>query len=227
MKPKRSYSSPVKYIGNGALYGEVVKVNDFLQFYTTKDDELLIINENPFFTCDECGYTIIDKEHSYLPYINKEHKGIYSNCNNRQLNKQGLGFAYKTDVLKMVISMPFDKGYNQALSVLYAILEGISFAFDIERNDIDGIYINEDNNQVFVLFDTVPGGAGHVKRLLDKGEMLKAFEYALDKVSQNCCDTSCYNCLKNYKNQKYHEFLRRNDAKEFLEELIKTFKARH
>ncbi|MDE7328483.1 MAG: DEAD/DEAH box helicase [Clostridia bacterium] len=227
LKPKRSYSSPVKYIGNGALYGEVVKVNDYLQFYTTKDDELLIINENPFFTCDECGYTIIDKEHAYLPYIDKEHKGIYSNCSNRQLNKQGLGFAYKTDVLKMVVSMPFDKGYNQALSVLYALLEGISFAFDIERNDIDGIYINEDNNQVFVLFDTVPGGAGHVKRLLDKGEMLKAFEYALDKVSQNCCDTACYNCLKNYKNQKYHEFLRRNDAKEFLEELIKTFKAQH
>jgi len=123
----------------------------------------------------------------------------------------------------MVISLPFDGGYKQAISTLYALLEGISLAFDIERNDIDGIYVNENSNQVFVLFDTVPGGAGHVKRLLNRDEMLMAFKYAYEKVSQECCDTACYNCIKNYKNQKYHEFLRRGLAKDFLEKLINSF----
>ena len=81
----------------------------------------------------------------------------------------------------------------------------------------------ENNKHVFVLFDTVPGGAGHVKRLLNKQEMLKAFQYAYEKVSQNCCDVACYNCIKNYKNQKYHEFLRRPLAKDFLDKIIQTF----
>ena len=223
LKPKRSYSSPVKYIGNGTLDGDVIKVNDYLQFYNTKNDELLIVNENPFFVCEDCGYTIIDNEHAMLPHIDKKHEGNNFKCNNTKLIRQGLGFSYKTDVLKMVISLPFEGGYNQAISTLYALLEGIAFAFDIERNDIDGIYVNENNKHVFVLFDTVPGGAGHVKRLLNKQEMLKAFQYAYEKVSQNCCDVACYNCIKNYKNQKYHEFLRRPLAKDFLDKIIQTF----
>ena len=224
LKPKRSYSSPVKYIGNGALVGEEIKINEFLKFYTAKNDELLIVNENPFFMCEECGYTVIDNEHAVLPSIDKKHDRIYGKCSNTKLIRQGLGYAYKTDVLKMVISLPFDGGYNQAISTLYALLEGISLAFDIERNDIDGIYVNENDNQVFVLFDTVPGGAGHVKRLINRDEMLMAFKYAYEKVSQECCDTACYNCIKNYKNQKYHEFLRRGLAKDFLEKLINSFK---
>lgn len=225
LKPKRSYSSPIKYIGNGTLDGEPIKVNDNLQFYTAKNDELLIVNENPFFVCEECGYTKIDYDHAMLPVLNnKEHKGIHRKCGNLKLVKQALGFAYKTDVLKMVISLPFDGGYNQAISTLYALLEGVALAFDIERNDIDGIYVNENNKHVFVLFDTVPGGAGHVKRLLNKQEMISAFKFALEKVNQECCDVACYNCIKNYKNQKHHEFLRRQEAKNFLEKLIQSFK---
>ncbi|MBR4486536.1 DUF1998 domain-containing protein [bacterium] len=139
------------------------------------------------------------------------------------MTKQSLGFSYKTDVLKMVLLIPFENGNNETLSVLYAILEGITLAFDIERNDIDGIYISEEGRQIFVLFDTVPGGAGHVKRLLDIQEMKKAFEYAYEKVNQNCCDTSCYSCIRNYKNQKYHKYLDRKLARNYLDKLIKTF----
>ena len=118
--------------------------------------------------------------------------------------------------------MQFNGGYNQAISTLYALLEGISLAFDIERNDIDGIFINEDNKNVFVLFDTVPGGAGHVKRLLNKNDMISAFKYAYEKVSQECCDVACYNCIKNYKNQKYHEYLRRPLAEELLSKILES-----
>lgn len=222
LKPKRSYSSPVKYIGNGILDGDKIEVNSNMIIYSTKNDEMLIINENPFFTCEKCGYTLIDHENAQLPFIKKKHVGIYSKCNYDKLVKCGFGFTYKTDVLKMVISMHMEN-YNQAISTLYALLEGISLAFDIERNDIDGIYINEDDKHVFVFFDTVPGGAGHVKRMLDKNELLKAFNYALEKVSQNCCDVACYNCIKNYKNQKYHDFLRRDSAKRFLTNIIGIF----
>lgn len=224
LKPKRSYSSPIKYIGNGSLVGDVVKINDYLQFYVSKNDELLVVNENPFYYCPDCGYAEIDNNDSLKPYKVVKHNGIYSKCSNTKLLRQGLGYSYNTDVLKMVISLPMD-GYNQAISTLYALLEGISLAFNIERNDIDGICIPENNGYVFVLFDTVPGGAGHVKRLLNKEEMIKAFNYALEKVSQECCDTACYNCLKNYKNQKYHEYLSRALATEMLLKLIGTLKA--
>lgn len=223
LKPKRSYSSPIKYIGRGDLDGEELDINGVLKFYTVKNDELLIVNENPFFACPKCGYCIIDKEHEHLPKIQqkKSHKPIYGkeDCQNKILEKIELGYSYKTDVLKLVIGESIESE-NQAISALYALLEGISFAFDIDRNDIDGIFISEDNKNIFVLYDTVPGGAGHVKRLLNVEEMKKAFSYAYEKVNQNCCELACYNCLKNYKNQRYHNLLRREDAKGLLKRIV-------
>ena len=54
-----------------------------------------------------------------------------------------------------------------------------------------------------IVFDNVPGGAGHVKRLINKDSLKQSLISAKMKVSQDCCDenTSCYNCLRNYYNQ--------------------------
>src|SRR5699024_5487563 len=92
LKPKRSYSSPIKYIGNGSLVGDVVKINDYLQFYVSKNDELLVVNENPFYYCPDCGYAEIDNNDSLKPYKVVKHNGIYSKCSNTKLLRQGLGY---------------------------------------------------------------------------------------------------------------------------------------
>ena len=69
----------------------------------------------------------------------------------------------------------------------------------------------------------MPGGAGHVKRLVDKSAILDSLSSAYLKVSQQCCDenTSCYNCLRNYYNQSYHSKLQRNYAREYIEQLLR------
>jgi hypothetical protein len=77
----------------------------------------------------------------------------------------------------------------------------------------------------------VPGGAGHVKRIAESEESILAmFQSALNKVSGKCgCgggvqgegDTSCYGCLQNYQNQIYHDKLKRNFPKEFLENILR------
>ena len=77
-----------------------------------------------------------------------------------------------------------------------------------------------------IIYDNVPGGAGHVKRLTDKHSIKKVLSEALKVVSQNCCDenTSCYQCLRNYYNQFYHSKLRRIYAQEILKELLQEVK---
>lgn len=111
-------------------------------------------------------------------------------------------------------------------SLMYSILEGMSSALEIDRNDIDGtLYVEDAFTKSIVLFDTVPGGAGHVKRLLDEEQFIKTLAYAYDKVSSCTCggdkqDTSCYNCLRNYYNQYCHENLKRGYAIKALETLL-------
>ena len=120
---------------------------------------------------------------------------------------------FKTDVARIKI-----KNFTNlkiALSSLYALLEGISNALDIERRDIDGLIIlDEIGNYNMIIYDNVPGGAGHVKRLKDSTTVIQALDSALSKVKQNCCEenTSCYNCIRNYYNQKHHKYLTRIDA---------------
>ena len=104
-----------------------------------------------------------------------------------------------------------------------ALLEGISQEFNIERKDIDGIVVrNKNNGYDLIIYDNVPGGAGHVKRIMDKRMLVETFELSLRKVEQKCCDedSSCYNCLRNYNNQSYHKLLKRKLAIEALKEIF-------
>jgi hypothetical protein len=138
-----------------------------------------------------------------------------------------LGHKFRTDIARFtipILSSSVKFGYPQALSFLYAFLEGVSIALEIERRDIDGILeMNlEHGSYDILLYDNVPGGAGHVKRLLNKNAVVSSLKAGLDKISRECCDenTSCYSCLRNYYNQSYHNKLQRKLAIDVMKQLL-------
>ena len=182
------------------------------------------MNKNPFFMCNTCGYSEIIKDRKGILSYPKEHlnfKGKQCSCDT--LHPIALGHKFKTDVAKLSINGLDNK--PKALSLLYALLEGISQEFNIERKDIDGIVVRNMNNEYdLIIYDNVPGGAGHVKRIMDKRMLVETFELALKKVEQKCCDedSSCYNCLRNYNNQSYHKLLKRKLAIEALQEIFEN-----
>ncbi|MEZ5758279.1 MAG: DEAD/DEAH box helicase [Emcibacteraceae bacterium] len=70
------------------------------------------------------------------------------------------------------------------------------------------------------LYDTLPGGAGFASQLV--GKELELFQNAL-LILKNCpeaCDTSCYRCLRTFKNKLEHRLLDRHVGVELLEYLI-------
>ncbi len=133
-----------------------------------------------------------------------------------------LGHLFMTDVLELSFDVYFG-GVEAILSVLYALLDGASEALDIQRNDINGTFYYRAGGQPpsFVLFDEVPGGAGHVKRVHE--DLRPTVEAALARLKRCECgwDTSCYNCLRNYQNQWAHDLLQRGAAIEVLRETLK------
>jgi len=154
----------------------------------------------------------------------KEYRGKACNCGGK-LHLTHLGHSYRTDIIQISFKN-IDKMHDEdtAISLLFAMLEGISMTYCIERNDIGGIIYSTNISKPYslILFDTVAGGAGHVKRLKDDSSLYEVLKNALKKVSQNCCDedTSCYNCLRTYNNQKMHNHIKRGLAKKVLIEII-------
>ena len=126
-----------------------------------------------------------------------------------------LGHDFLTDVLEVRISGAHDSGALR--SALYALLEGAG-RLGIKRNEIDGTLHTWAARQVpsLVLYDTVPGGAGHAKRI-DDG-FAQVIDAALERVRGCDCgpETSCYGCLRSYGNQLFHESLRRSAAEALL-----------
>ncbi len=228
LKPKRSYAGEVSYVGNGKTDEQRLVLGNVIGVETSSDDELLVINKAGFHMCPVCGYSDIIKGKMRPPQLLKKHNNYKQyECNCDELEYLRLGHKFQTDVARFTIPMldSMDKvGYPQALSFLYAFLEGVSIALGIERTDIDGVLeLNlEWQSYDILLYDNVPGGAGHVKRLLKKENIISSLNAALDKVSKQCCDenTSCYNCLRNYYNQSYHSKLQRKLAIDIIKRIL-------
>jgi hypothetical protein len=141
-----------------------------------------------------------------------------------RIDQVDLGHRYLTDVLEIRVSDDRFSG-NPARSALYALLDGASEALSIRREDIDGtIYLRGlGEPPSLILFDTVPGGAGHVEHIKD--HLVDSIRLGYEKVHNCQCgeDTSCYSCLRNYSNQRFHDSLIRGDAKRLMEIWMGTF----
>ena len=134
-----------------------------------------------------------------------------------------LGHEFITDVLEIrlggALAQPDESLW---LSTLYALLEGASEVLGIPRDDLDGTLYPFQNGlpPAIVLFDNVPGGAGHVRRVADSLPVI--FHAAWDRVARCECgaETSCYECLRNFYNQWCHDQLRRGVTRDFLAAVV-------
>ncbi len=232
-KPDRTYRGDVHYIGNSSGITEEFKINEVdISVTKTKDDELLITNRTPFYMCRTCGYAVRKKGGiNELAIVTKDrHKTLEGKiCSGTSYDKIYLGHELKTDVAIINIAKSFEG--DQALSVLYSLLEGVSDYYSIERKDISGcLYYSKSGgilHTVFVLYDTVPGGAGHVSRIANKGaEAMEGVLRSAYKVVADCTcggdegNGACYSCLCNYENQRVHDRLNRGLAKKYLGEIL-------
>lgn len=238
------YRSEFYYIGNKAarkINGFHYKLNDIVvTLESTTNDSLLVKSEKKFYVCPECGFayaedeTISGDSQATKSMGNRAisidtkgiHKNLYgSNCSCQHLNAFGLHHTFYTDVAK--ISFDCDtSSHKTMISVLYAILHAFSETLHIERRDIDAVLSFKIKDGLrsnsIILYDRVPGGAGHSRRLVTKdGKMLQLIiKKAYDKVHDCDCDPSCYKCLRSYENQMIHDDLDRKEAERFLAKLL-------
>jgi len=243
-RQEKNYKSEDHYIGNTASK-TIDKFNfEFngvgVHVESTTNDSLLVKSSKDFYVCPLCGFGYAQDEgvgdrstnkqmEAGFPHVTiaKDHESLFGQykCLNHDFVKRSLHHVFNTDVAK--ISFDCDtSNYETMVSVMYAILGAIAKDLNIEKRDIKACLsmkvINHQICQSIIIYDAVPGGAGHSRRLVTKDGMMlyKIFMSALNRMETCNCDPSCYNCLRSYENQKIHDILSRKLAADFLKQFV-------
>ena len=176
-----------------------------------------------FCICQTCGVGFRQLNKDLL----KRHKTPFgTDCPGKIEPGISLGHEFPTDVLRMqFLTQPPVMEIEPiwfAYSLAYAVVEGAAEILEVPSSDLNATvaYGSEHFIPPIILYDNVPGGAGLVARLEDKSVLKMAMGAALTRVSGACkCgeDTSCYGCLRSYRNQFAHQHLRRGPVMYYLD----------
>lgn len=147
-------------------------------------------------------------------------------CNERRGHHyDALGTSFVSDVLEFTLCLshrprePFSE--EDWESLVWAIFAAAVDIFELPEMELGGtFYPNPNGSQSVMLYDDVPGGAGHALQIARhvRGVIMRAHKI----VSECTCgeDTCCYGCLCNYYNQASQSHLSRGGALRILNALF-------
>lgn len=202
------------------------------------DKPLVIVNkgthEDGFDICTSCGCAWNHGDSQAVhkrPYLIDFGRagGRPSDCSG-VIRNVILGHSFKSDLLILRISLSKYIDYNPESPWIRDCLRTFAEVFalaasrtlDIDFNELNAGYrfvpvgsSEETVAEVDVyLFDTLSGGAGYA---FAAGEQLDKVLENVYEILQDCnCYNSCYECIRNYNNQFYHNQLDRYLAADFV-----------
>jgi Lhr-like helicase len=226
--PQQQPNDPVRAaLGTGALRVEVrtTQPADFFVFNDADDPSGL-----GFRLCKVCGRQVETDKRNRM----QQHQTPYGrNCPGTSYDLVHLGHDFRSCAARLAFAGT-DQSYEERgfwLSLLYALLGGMADALGIEANDLNGVIrpVNAAGTvvQEVVVFDDVPGGAGHALRLESEDELRQVLRAAHARVAHCTCGASaaCYSCLRSYQNQFCHDLLARGPVADYLGRLLQEVDA--
>jgi len=242
---ERKYKTEAIYIGDkeagtiGTSEHTIGKTK--IKIESTTNDSLVVKSTERFYVCKTCGYSITRDEKNKLKE-NSDYKSLFraiemsknhdnpfdkGECENKTLKEYDLHHEFRTDVAKITFVETDTSDKETMLSVMYALLNSFANTLSIEKRDIKACLTYKYENGIYahkiIIYDSVPGGAGHSRRLVivtEDGPILNTVISNARQLLEDCkCVPSCYRCLRSYENQKIHEILNREKALNFLSNL--------
>jgi hypothetical protein len=180
------------------------------------------VNGNGYNICKSCHAA---SENTGL--IPKKHKHPIkpdSECMGHHDLGVKLGHMFETDLVQVRFDIPSTATLDTveiADSVEQAVIQAASDLLQINRDDIDIVHLSSSAQHIeFAIVDAVPAGAGFAPMIGSR--LQEVIEHALRIVDRCNCgeETSCYQCLRTYSNQRIHEKLRRSLAIAGLSSLL-------
>jgi hypothetical protein len=186
-----------------------------------------------FYVCRQCGAGF--KKWSECKNGHKTPLGKICAAQVQSLRPEvSLGHEFITDAIQLefhpspfdMIPMHNDNLLWFAYSLGYALLEGAAEVLDIPSNNLNATVSSgsqSNNLPPIILYDNVPGGAGLVAQLEDFDKLKDCVEKAFHLVTRckGCLEnSSCYSCLRSYRNQFAHPHLQRGPVRTYLNVIL-------
>jgi superfamily II DNA or RNA helicase len=188
--------------------------------------ELLVFNrgENKlgYAICLQCGYAVSEEPQSsdHLPKGFEHHSPLFARNRDARCWRRGQGQHWRhqvlgakevTDILFLDFSIPFggrSRDLSVATTVGHALRQAGAKMMQIDTRELGALPIpagNSGSGWGVVLYDNIPGGAGHVYELMQRGR--DWVEAALDTMYVNDrhhreCIHACLDCLLTYEAQQ-------------------------
>ncbi len=222
--PERSWSGSthVAKLSDQATERTITLSGGSLEVSVGPRGRLISVADGPggggYWVCQWCGWGTSAARTGRLPQQHDHLLRVGTTCTG-PLERTDFAHRYETDLLSLSIKPDKTSAIDDATwkSVLCAILEASSESQQIARDDVDGaIRPIGRYDRSLVLFDTVPGGGGNVLRIA--AHLEDVLRTAVHRVESCECgeETSCYRCLRNYRNQRDHDILSRGAAARLL-----------
>lgn len=224
-KPLSTERRPEKAYGSRVFFAEYdekatpeqvhVEGNRYELDYTYSHyGTLSVVNDNKgkqYWICSTCGTQVEDKKKHSTPFGGTCHSKERMTVNHSPVS---LGHQFTTDVLRLSFrfanaSRLYDS--NKSYSLLFALIRSASFLLQINEDNLGGVIHYEASTATYdlILYDDVPGGAGFVQAVSRK--LPEIMDHVRTSIQHCTCDvkTSCYTCLRSYRNQFLHDQLQR------------------
>ena len=188
---------------------------------------IVLINSGPssagYHWCTWCDFAVP----SVADRKPGEHERPYSGekkCSNTFPENVSLGHSFQTDIVEVVIDLAGSSfvAQDEVLGIAHALLEGAAQGLQIVHDDIDVVLLPSPGKKIrLALVDAVPAGAGYAKLIAQNMDIV--FESAFERLDRCECgpETSCYKCLRSYRNQRHHDDLHRGATLEVLNHILK------
>lgn len=188
--------------------------------------KLVVLNSGP----GNLGYALCTWCNEAHPAIEVSSKSDHEKpfdgskkCQGKFPDNVHLGHVFETDIVHLAINVS-DSGIDargSANSVAFALLEGAAEGLQIAHDDIDVVPLPSTDSEIrLALIDSVPAGAGFAKLIAEN--INTVFDAAYKRVARCECgeESSCYQCLRSFKNQREHENIQRGLAVKVLKSVL-------
>lgn len=181
-----------------------------------------------FVLCPACGCSAPKRNFQLGP----THKKLRSSrqqemgCQNNHLwGNRSSGIAYGHEFRSYCLIVRPTRSCDSIESLMFALQKGLCHILELDTSDV-GVSRRWLNNQrsdsganvEFILYDRTPGGAGFVEEGRDRWDEVVAAAIDLcQTTSSHACKMACYDCLKDFGNQSYHDKLDRHLVRRFFD----------